>query len=784
MTSFVVVGMPKTGTSALYSAIKQERPFLSIYETFNHKQVDYLLNEDDENKITKVLTPRVLDIPVNLGRFDKQVLTVRDPRDMLISWLLYRPFVRQNYTRLTFIEAFVEALRGKERDPSSISVRGLYRLLGKHGVAYTRHRDFRAHFASEAEVLRQYPTVHQARYEDFVDGDLQSASRYLGLTIRNETSLGSHVRFNERSKSYGAWRHWFTAEDIEVYRPLMQRYLELKGYDPDWDLVSKPHIDSATSSEHVVRNVERLRRCPESTGHLLTPELYTPERIAMLRSAVEDGRETAMVELALAYHKGYGVPASTVEARRLLVDASARGNPEARRRLLLLPRVAASPTLKVTDVRQALSDQFKENRLREVIMGSRMDRMTKGAASRLRSLSRGPRQTVTAVEKRVANNLRWRWHVPANLAEKKTDRGSSALQQRRGRASDMPIGPGSHPARVRKVQLLVNHSTTQKVNVDGVYGPKTHAAVAFLQKRLELPPTGLADAMTLVYAHARLEERYRRANSPRTIRLALPSASAHDAETLILTAPYKMYIPSVLERVGFAGYEPETLAIWLAALEVLGAGHVLDVGANIGIFSLLAAARSNRDVIAFEPTADLAGVARSTAAANGLRVEVEELALGDRNGFATLYLSDVTDASNSLSTTFRPSTTSVPVPVATLDSYVERTGISPVLCKIDTETTEPAVLRGAHQLLSRGQAWIICEVLPGEGSEELSQVLAPYDYQYRPINDNYPLREEDKLHGHDTYRNWLFTPTRPTEEFWESAGRWRTALRACTPLDG
>ena len=174
--------------------------------------------------------------------------------------------------------------------------------------------------------------------------------------------------------------------------------------------------------------------------------------------------------------------------------------------------------------------------------------------------------------------------------------------------------------------------------------------------------------------------------------------------TLRIRTPVRTYVSHLLAGSGLAGYEPDTLACFLAAIEERGSGPVFDVGANIGVFSWLAAALTPAIVVAFEPTPDLAAQMRAICAENDLDIRVEELALGAAPGTAELHLSDKTDSSNSLRAGFRPSHRSVSVPGRNVDAYVARTGVTPAVLKVDTELTEPDVLRGATGVLETESA--------------------------------------------------------------------------------
>lgn len=265
-----------------------------------------------------------------------------------------------------------------------------------------------------------------------------------------------------------------------------------------------------------------------------------------------------------------------------------------------------------------------------------------------------------------------------------------------------------------------------------------------------------------------------------SLTLPVPPQGGAFRTSLGIEAPGRMYVPRRLEESGVARYEPEAMAVFLAAIERHAGRPVFDVGANVGVFAVVAAATTGAAVVGFEPTPDLAATFRSIVAANGLDCIVEELALGASSGRATLHLSDITDSSNSLRSGFRPGTRVVDVEVERLDDYIARTGRSPGVLKIDTESTEPDVLRGAVELLRTARPWMVCEVLAGRTEPELMDILRPLGYRWYPLTDAMPAVEADEIRGDPTYQHmdWLFVPEPPDDAFWSSAREWRAALEA------
>ncbi len=219
----------------------------------------------------------------------------------------------------------------------------------------------------------------------------------------------------------------------------------------------------------------------------------------------------------------------------------------------------------------------------------------------------------------------------------------------------------------------------------------------------------------------------------------------------------------------WSGYEPETSPLFYRL--ALTARATLDVGAHVGFFSLLAGhANGGGQVVAFEPFPPLFSRLRANVALNGLdNVACVEVAVGDMPGEAAFYhVANGLPCSSSLSETFMrgtPGLASSRVTVTTIDQFmVDRSIASVDLVKIDTESTEPAVLRGMSQTLRRSRPTIICEVLPGRGTEQaLEDVLRPLAYVFYHLRPEGPCLTEH-ISGHPELLNYAFAPDRSAFE--------------------
>ncbi|HKO58519.1 MAG TPA: FkbM family methyltransferase [Thermoanaerobaculia bacterium] len=149
--------------------------------------------------------------------------------------------------------------------------------------------------------------------------------------------------------------------------------------------------------------------------------------------------------------------------------------------------------------------------------------------------------------------------------------------------------------------------------------------------------------------------------------------------------------------------EPETVR-WIA--EQFGAGDTLfDIGANIGIYAILAAAQNPAGtVVAVEPMPWSFARLCENAALNGLgNLRPYCVAVGAEDGLGELRLASLDAASSmhslgSFGPFDEPVVMRIGTAVATIDSLAAAAGI-PTLMKIDVDGGEDDVLAGAAAVL-------------------------------------------------------------------------------------
>jgi len=167
-------------------------------------------------------------------------------------------------------------------------------------------------------------------------------------------------------------------------------------------------------------------------------------------------------------------------------------------------------------------------------------------------------------------------------------------------------------------------------------------------------------------------------------------------------------------------------------------GVLIDVGANVGLFTLSLADKVDRAIL-FEPNATAAQRAKSNMVRNHLDFQVHAIALSDEVG--ELFLEDRGGVDSTNRTLTDPQTTSFPtrtVRRTTLDIFLEEhvNSIKDItLIKIDVEGHENAVLRGMKKTLANLQPQILMfEYLQRTNFSETQELLDTTGYTIYSLN--------------------------------------------------
>lgn len=246
-----------------------------------------------------------------------------------------------------------------------------------------------------------------------------------------------------------------------------------------------------------------------------------------------------------------------------------------------------------------------------------------------------------------------------------------------------------------------------------------------------------------------------------------------------------------LRRSGYAEIEPDTVSTFLnicsSLLSKKNKITIFDVGSNSGMYSIAASGLFSKKVVihAFEPAPDSFHWLCSISSVNNYNIHAHEIALSNTTGKAKLYISQKSDASNSLESNFRTHKNIITIDTDTIDNFVDKKNIQPDLLKIDAETYDLQVLEGGKNLIAATRPFIICEVLNTESNDygtlitEFMKKIGGYHFYF--INKFGELKKSEIITGdsQSLLRDWLLTPTELTEDEIEMNYKWREKISNC-----
>ncbi len=246
-------------------------------------------------------------------------------------------------------------------------------------------------------------------------------------------------------------------------------------------------------------------------------------------------------------------------------------------------------------------------------------------------------------------------------------------------------------------------------NINYVLRNTTKALGAILPNHLRIPPTG-------------------------NLRIDLPNS-----KPIILSLNQTSYLGKELFWGGIMEFE--YMPIFESLIKKVRCFY--DVGANIGLYSLLAARFNPQiQVVAFEPAAGPLYFLRENVGLNSFRnIRVENMALADQVGTIEFFeiqnrkypwlKHNLSGESNAGSKTQGRDFVPTKVEATTFDQYVKTHCVSNIdLIKIDTEGTEHLILKNASNVFTKLRPILISETLFQKNEVELEEVMKSFGYRF------------------------------------------------------
>jgi hypothetical protein len=258
----LVVGMHKTGTTIVSSVIQRSIPEGRFFIEPRNVAFFEKLGKHRAPGVVKIIYEHWMDRPSLLTgivrgearyRPERTVAIVRDPRDGLISGLMYRvyEYVLRGATREQ-VDRWAQIVREKEALPEKHSVIGLVRAFNRiFGIDDPPESGFDTFANYCGWIERNADRLHVLRYEDFIAGSTAGLSEHLGLPLSLSREVDPSLQRVARTRQSGGWRALMLPEDVAYFKDRYGALLDRWAY-ADWGI--KPEKSSASEgSEYILK---------------------------------------------------------------------------------------------------------------------------------------------------------------------------------------------------------------------------------------------------------------------------------------------------------------------------------------------------------------------------------------------------------------------------------------------------------------------------------------------------------------------------------------------------
>jgi FkbM family methyltransferase len=195
----------------------------------------------------------------------------------------------------------------------------------------------------------------------------------------------------------------------------------------------------------------------------------------------------------------------------------------------------------------------------------------------------------------------------------------------------------------------------------------------------------------------------------------------------------------------FGNWEKYSIDTWIKLSE--RSAVIFDIGANTGIYSLIAKAVNDESkVYAFEPVARVYDKLLTNNSLNRFDIQSFMMAVSNNTGKELIYDEDSEhEYTASLQQSKNNFKNSTEVNTVTLDDFVKQHAIEKIdLMKIDVELHEPAVMEG-FKMIRKFMPTIIIEILNDEIGKKVEACLEGLNYNFYSIDEKKGFSKVDRI---------------------------------------
>ncbi len=198
------------------------------------------------------------------------------------------------------------------------------------------------------------------------------------------------------------------------------------------------------------------------------------------------------------------------------------------------------------------------------------------------------------------------------------------------------------------------------------------------------------------------------------------------------------------------GWEKLSFKLWIEMCKT--SQVILDIGANTGVYSLMAKSLNpSSSVYAFEPVDFVFDKLVHNNKLNNFDINCIDIACSDFSGEAKIFIPHGAEMVTSVTVNkslLNSKTVADEKIIKTirLDEFIEQNGIDQIdLIKIDVETHEPEVLEGMGKYLKLFKPTMLIEILNDEVGEKVENILDDLGYLYFDIDEVNQVKKAEHL---------------------------------------
>lgn len=209
------------------------------------------------------------------------------------------------------------------------------------------------------------------------------------------------------------------------------------------------------------------------------------------------------------------------------------------------------------------------------------------------------------------------------------------------------------------------------------------------------------------------------------------------------------------------GWEKVSMDLWIKLCSF--SEVIMDVGANTGIYSLVAKTENpSAQVHAFEPVKRVFEKLCMNNSLNGFDIHCTEAAASDTDGEAVIY-DDLSEHIYSVAVNTNiaglKNAAKVQIKTVKLSTYIREHKLKKLdLLKIDVETHEPEVLQGLKPFLEQYRPSLLIEILNEDVAAKVMDILGELGYMYFDIDEKGPPKKRERISKSSHYNYLICTP--------------------------